>query len=450
MLPSFNYTQSALKKLNFLQFFHEVFLFFGSIIILKRLERTDAMFLRKVSIVAACSILLLVPSVNTSAAAFSSGETSQVQHYQKEYAALSKTEYDINNIYQVKPHLSKPFSYGKLKSAYISDQLAYINYYRSLFGLPAIRTNSISNDNAQKTAAIMAAINANPFINQHGLPSDTRPSYISSSLWKLAQDTSETSNLNFNVAKQSAGDVVTDLLTDHYNLTGSDTGHRAWLLSTRLSTTGIGAAYGTNGYRYSVEKVLNVNDLFRPATQAVVSYPSSGLFPIELTKGRNIAWSLYLSNRTYNGKPRITITDNDTHKTYRATRVTNYSRNGFGNFKTVITYYPGRMPIISGHQYTVTISRLYHYKFKLFKENAETSSDTASQSSTYQNSSIQQDTKTKSDFSRTNSKLWAIFTPTIKQSSTKYYYFDALKKGKWKQNFFLQRFQRIIQVNKTN
>ena len=39
-----------------------------------------------------------------------------------------------------------------------------------------------------------------------------------------------------------AGDVITDLITDHYNLTGSDTGHRAWLLSSRLTTTGIGGS----------------------------------------------------------------------------------------------------------------------------------------------------------------------------------------------------------------
>ena len=68
----------------------------------------------------------------------------------------------------------------------------------------------------------MAAINANPFINQHGLPSETKPSNISKFVWKLAKDTSETSNLNFNVSQQTAGDVITDLITDHYNLTGSD------------------------------------------------------------------------------------------------------------------------------------------------------------------------------------------------------------------------------------
>ena len=161
------------------------------------------------------------------------------------------------NIYAKKPNLSKKFKVGRLDPKYIKTQTDYINYYRSLFSLPAISTTDTLNKNAQITAAVMAAINANPFINQHGLPSETKPSNISKFVWKLAKDTSETSNLNFNVSQQTAGDVITDLITDHYNLTGSDTGHRAWLLSSRLTTTGIGAAYGTNGYRYSVQKVLN-------------------------------------------------------------------------------------------------------------------------------------------------------------------------------------------------
>lgn len=407
------------------------------------------MFLRKLSIAIASSVLLFLPCTEAYAADFSSGETSQVQHYQKVYARLDKHDYNENNLFLVKPHLSRKFSAGKIKQQYIKSQLAYINYYRSLFGLPAITTTKTANTNAQKTAAVMAAINANPFVNQHGLPTDRRPRYISRSDWKVAQDTSETSNLNFNVTDQSAGDVVTDLVTDHYNLTGSDTGHRAWILSTRLSTTGIGAAYGTNGYRYSVQKVLNIDDLFRSASQETVPYPSSGLFPVELTKGKNIAWSLYLSNKIYNGKPKIKITDKDSKRTYNAVKVRNYSDDGYGNFKTVITYYPGKTPIIAGHEYQVKIGNLYSYKFKLFKQDTNTDSEVASSTSkksTYQKGSVQQDTHSKSAFSETNSKLWAIFNITP-QAKDPMQYFDYLKKGEWDKNIFMHR---MLLANKTN
>lgn len=388
---------------------------------------------KKLRLGAATLVMLLIFAPSANAANFSDGETRQVQVLQKEYAALDKKSYNSSNLYQTPPNLAAPFSSGVLKADYIKSQLDYINYYRSLFGLNAISADEKSNQSAQQTAAVMAAINANPFINQHGLRLDKRPSYINKSLWKLAQDTSETSNLNFNVNDQSAGDVITDLLTDHYNLTGADTGHRAWILSTKLSSTGIGAAYGTNGYRYSVQKVLNVDDLFKVASQSKVIYPSAGVFPIELAEGKNIAWSLYLSNQAYSGTPKIKITDKDTGKTYSATNVANYSKAGYGNFKTVITYSPGKTPIVAGHEYAIKIGKLDSYSFKLFRLGLKT---VDTNSTTYQRS-VQQDTKSKSAFSKTNSKLWATLHPKAKHANKKgSHYFDRLRKDKWHQNFF--------------
>ncbi|RVU71052.1 MULTISPECIES: CAP domain-containing protein [Lactobacillus] len=407
------------------------------------------MFLRRLSIMLVAELSLAAPfsliNQNAKAATFSPGEVSQVHHFQKEYASLSKKRYNINNLYDEAPHLSAPFKAGKLKKNYISSQLAYINYYRSLFGLPAVTANATTNTTAQKTAAVMAAINANPFINQHGLPSETKPNYINHSLWKLAQDTSETSNLNFNVNDQTAGDVITDLLTDHYNLTGSDTGHRAWLLSTRLTTTGIGAAYGSNGYRYSVQKVLNVDDLFKPASKAAVVYPSNGVFPVELAKGKKVAWSIYLSNRAFTKKPKITITDKDTKITHTATNIKNYSNNGYGNFKTVITYSPGKTKIIAGHEYVVKVNKLYKYSFKLFKQTTnlrQASQHLTSKAKTYQNALAQKNTTTKSPFLIQNAKLWA--TRDLKSKlSQPFNYFDSLKKGQWDHNFFIRNLLKI-------
>lgn len=327
------------------------------------------MFLRKLSVAIAAMILAVPGLAQTSqAATFTTQEINDIHKFQKEYAALSKTHYTKKNIYTQKPHLKKKFSAGVLNKKYIQTQVDYINYYRSLFGLPAVTTTSTANSSAQKTAAVMAAINANPFVNQHGLPNEIRPSYISKATWKLAKDTSERSNLNFNVSNQSAGDVITDLITDHYNLTGSDTGHRAWLLSTRLTTTGIGAAYGTNGYRYSVQKVLNTSDMFRAASQPIVVYPSIRLFPVELAKGKNTVWSVYLSDKTITYKPSITIKDLDTGITTCGTQIKNYSSSGYGNFKTIITYSPGNTQIVAGHEYEVNIKGIYKYTVKLFNQ----------------------------------------------------------------------------------
>ncbi|MDK8392604.1 CAP domain-containing protein, partial [Lactobacillus gasseri] len=178
------------------------------------------------------------------AATFTKDEIQEVHQIQNQYSRLPKQTFNSSNLYASSPHLTAPFSPGSVTSSYISSQLDYINFYRRLFDLPSISTNKTDNDNAQITASVMAAIKANPFTNQHGLPSETRPNYISDTYWTIAKNVSASSNLNFNVSNQSAGDVITDLLTDTYNLDGSDTGHRAWLLSSRLTTTGIGAAYG--------------------------------------------------------------------------------------------------------------------------------------------------------------------------------------------------------------
>lgn len=403
------------------------------------------MLLRKFSIAAAATLFIPLAGQVTQAATFTTQEVNEVHNFQKEYANLDKTSYSAANIYAKKPNLSKKFKAGRLDPKYIKTQTDYINYYRSLFSLPAISTTDTLNKNAQTTAAVMAAINANPFIKQHGLPSETKPSNISKSVWKLAKDTSETSNLNFNVSQQTAGDVITDLITDHYNLTGSDTGHRAWLLSSRLTTTGVGAAYGTNGYRYSVQKVLNINDTFRPASQPVVAYPSMHLFPIELLQGKNIMWSLYLSDRTIKNKPTITITDLDTKVVTTAAHVKNYSSCGYGNFRTILTYSPANTNLVAGHEYEVDVKGVQKYRFKLFKQ------DSTNDTTNYQ---VQQDTPTNQATTNLNSEtdvqspillqnkiLRAVIIPKATAlPNNQNTFFNALIQKGWHQNFFVRQY----------
>lgn len=412
------------------------------------------MLLRKFSITAIVALLFVpLASQKAQAATFTTQEINEIHNFQKEYANLDKTNYNVSNIYAVKPSLSKKFKAGSLNSKYINTQVDYINYYRSLFGLTPVTTTKGSNSDAQKTAAVMAAINANPFINQHGLPSEQKPAFISKATWKLAKETSESSNLNFNVSRQSAGDVITDLITDHYNLNGTDTGHRAWLLSTRLTTTGIGAAYGKNGYRYSVQKVLNANDMFRAASQPIVTYPSVRLFPSELAKGKNIVWSIYLSNRVVRTTPTVTIRDLDTDIVTNGTHVRNYSSSGYGNFKTIITYSPGRTHIVPGHEYEVNVNGVYKYRFKLFKQDATndttiyaTEENKPASPNNQTNTSLNKQTEVQSPILLQNKILNAAVSPqTVALPANSNNLFEQLaQKNRWKQSFFVRtlRIQR--------
>lgn len=412
------------------------------------------MLLRKFSITAIVALLFVpLTSQKAQAATFTTQEINEIHNFQKEYANLDKTNYSVSNIYAVKPSLSKKFKAGSLNSKYINTQVDYINYYRSLFGLTPVTTTEGSNSDAQKTAAVMAAINANPFINQHGLPSEQKPAFISKVTWKLAKETSESSNLNFNVSRQSAGDVITDLITDHYNLNGTDTGHRAWLLSTRLTTTGIGAAYGKNGYRYSVQKVLNANDMFRAASQPIVTYPSVRLFPSELAKGKNIVWSIYLSNRVVRTTPTVTIRDLDTDIVTNGTHVRNYNSSGYGNFKTIITYSPGRTHIVPGHEYEVNVNGVYKYRFKLFKQDATndttiyaTEENKPASPNNQTNTSLNKQTEVQSPILLQNKILNAAVSPqTVALPANSNNLFEQLaQKNRWKQSFFVRtlRIQR--------
>lgn len=412
------------------------------------------MLLRKFSITAIVALLFVpLTSQKAQAATFTTQEINEIHNFQKEYANLDKTNYNVSNIYAVKPSLSKKFKAGSLNSKYINTQVDYINYYRSLFGLTPVTTTKGSNSDAQKTAAVMAAINANPFINQHGLPSEQKPAFISKVTWKLAKETSESSNLNFNVSRQSAGDVITDLITDHYNLNGTDTGHRAWLLSTRLTTTGIGAAYGKNGYRYSVQKVLNANDMFRAASQPIVTYPSVRLFPSELAKGKNIVWSIYLSNRMVQTTPTVTIRDLDTDIVTNGTHVRNYSSSGYGNFKTIITYSPGITHIVPGHEYEVNVNGVYKYRFKLFKQDATndttiyaTEENKPASPNNQTNTSLNKQTEVQSPILLQNKILNAAVSPqTVALPANSNNLFEQLaQKNRWKQSFFVRtlRIQR--------
>ena len=324
-----------------------------------------ALFLATITLSATyCTVI----ATDTKAAIFTQDEIKEVKQIQNQYRQLPKESFTANNLYTSTPHLTVPFSPGAVTNSYITSQLDYINFYRNLFDLPSIFTNKTDNDNAQITASVMAAIKANPFTNQHGLPSEIKPNYISDTYWTIAKNVSASSNLNFNVSNQSAGDVITDLLTDTYNLDGSDTGHRAWLLSSRLTTTGIGAAYGENNYRYSVQQVAYPSDGYKAAAKSSVAYPNSGVFPIELLQGNNIAWSLYLSDKTISGTPKITITDLDTGKTTQATNINNFGDKGYGYFKTILTYFPGDIELVSGHEYNVNINDVYQYNFKLFNQ----------------------------------------------------------------------------------
>lgn len=309
--------------------------------------------------------LMMMDSPDCQSAIFTKAEIRQVKKYQAQYKQINKEKYSKNNFLNQNQALP---NYSILQQDYMSCFLDGVNYYRSLYQLPYLKLNSADTTNAQITAQVMANVNAPADRNEHGLPYVTKPSDLNSETWNIAKKTSSNSNLDFTRYDASGFDIVHDFFTDVHDLNGNDTGHRSWLISPYVLVTGFGSYYSpVNQVRYSVMPVL------KPVKKTIhsklpVYYPEKGVFPIEECRTN---WSVYLLNKKIKRIPKITITDLDNQKKYKATNVRNYSRLGYGYFKTIIVYNKGKTKLIPGHAYRIKISGVGSYKFKLFNEKVQ-------------------------------------------------------------------------------
>lgn len=328
------------------------------------------------SVLLTSSAVTLVPTFNhvqVQAANYSSSEAKKVRQFQSDHKLLDSTVYNENNLYITRPHFGKPFNPGTLDPFYVQSSMDYINYYRSLFGLPYEQNPDTDSRNAQLGASVLAAVNAKTSLRAHGLLGYNRPSYISKEDWEKAENAT-LGNINFleSTNGATAGEIVTDLLQDQNNISGAgNTGHRALLLSARATHMGIGAAYGrNNGKFYSVENGVFADDILRTPVKDTVTYPSETVFPYELID-EDTPWSAYFSNRHISRTPKVYITDLTTKKKYRAKHVRNFGTDYYSNgYSAAISFNPGATKIVNTHKYKVQIGNYYTYSFRLFRQNS--------------------------------------------------------------------------------
>lgn len=306
------------------------------------------------------------------AAKYSKAESREVRRFQRNYRALSKTRYTRDDIYTVEPNFSIPFSAGELDPDYISASMDYVNYYRSLVGLPREANYDNDNRNAQIGAVALAAVSAKQNLNVHGLLGYFRPNFMSEDSWDTAE-ISTLGNVNFLESNKgtTAGEVVTDLLRDKNNLSGfGNVGHRSLILSTRATRMGIGAAYGEiSNTLYSVENGIFSDDILRTPVKDEVLYPAKKVFPYELATGKT-PWS-YSTTKSITGRPKVYITDltKNKKKRYAARDILNFGKAFYGDgYSTTITYQPGKIKLVNTHKYKVEIGKHCTYTFRFFRE----------------------------------------------------------------------------------
>ncbi|KRM34804.1 hypothetical protein FC83_GL001941 [Agrilactobacillus composti DSM 18527 = JCM 14202] len=315
----------------------------------------------------------------TPAQPFTASELTEINALKALHRGLDQTTYDVTTLYASPSNLSGyPFTIGTIKKNYIAATTQWVNYYRHLSGLPPVSTTNDENYVSQLAASVLAGVNANPMLSQHGLLNSSQPAYIPNSIWQQAKLTTNASNLYFRADAESAGKSVSSLVGDNNNIDGNDTGHRAWILSPYLSTFGVGAAYGSNGWKYENMLVMNKTVEQAQATkpqQDVVAYPNAGVFPVEElapSNGKAIPWSIYFAKSQPHGTLSVKVADNTTGATVTAKDLMDASMNQYGNYKNIFTFIPRGLDLAAGHEYTVTLSGLdnypngYTYTFKLF------------------------------------------------------------------------------------
>ncbi|AKP68033.1 CAP domain-containing protein [Companilactobacillus ginsenosidimutans] len=337
-----------------------------------------------------------VTATNQTNTNYITSEKETVMAYQKQYADLTAGDTETPD-YTETPVFADTFNPGVLAPSTINQSVAWINYYRSLSGLPAITSYGDSNTLAQISSAVMADAESDPYKDQHGLTNTTKPIGLPDLYWNRAIFGTASSNLYFGFPK-SISSPIRELMIDNTNISGMDAGHRAWFLSPFLSTVGVGIAKATAGRTYESVLVKNGADQYRAPAAATVNYPGDGLFPVEeLTADSGttqIPWSITFSQL------KDIVTDSSTITVTNLTDGTTgtVSPSSFGSAayaSTVLSFLPPANVTINDHsQYQVAVSGLnsdnmpsYTYTFKTFSEKGNgvpgnTSDEVATEQST--------------------------------------------------------------------
>ncbi|MDT6979663.1 hypothetical protein [Levilactobacillus zymae] len=280
--------------------------------------------------------------------AFSKADLAQIKAYRTQAKKIGNS---TKKMYTTMPQLTGHFNAGKLSAAYIQADVNWINFYRGLYGLPAVSSNPTWNADAQYGAATLAAVDQGL---SHGLVAFSKPSFITAADWQRGAAATNSSNL------YGGGNHPFDVITAYINDDGNAVpGHREWLLG-GIQQVGIGQAKAYNDL-----KVFGTGAT--TTTPRKLIFPKAGLFPYEAAADG--VWSVSLPGSTMSGTPRVTVYDQTAKKTVSVTHV-HANRSGYGGFGTSIDYTPHQVTV--NHTYQVSVTHLpdgqadLHYTTKLF------------------------------------------------------------------------------------
>lgn len=233
-----------------------------------------------------------------------------------------------SDIYEERPHLSNPYSAGKLKDEALEAALNRLNALRRIAGLPSVELDEQFCDNAQHGAVVQAAL-------ENGLSHyPDQPSDMDDDFYQKGYNASRSSNL---FAGPTLTAAVDGFMEDSDPTNIDRVGHRRWQLDPDMKRVGFGQAKGQhNNVRYTAEKVFSYRDYDGYSSKEdcdydFVAWPASGNFP----NGQfapDIAWSVSVNPDKYWAPTiqniKVTLTRQSDGKTWK---FSNESSNGYFN-----------------------------------------------------------------------------------------------------------------------
>lgn len=196
-----------------------------------------------------------------------------------------------SDIYEERPHLSNPYSAGKLKDEALEAALNRLNALRRIAGLPSVQLDEQFCEAAQHGAVVLAALDNG--LNHH----PDQPSDMDYDFYQKGYDADASSNL---YGGPTLTEAVDGFMKDPGDSNALRVGHRRWQLNPYMARVGFGQAKGKQSNSpYTAEKVFGYG--YEGQTSCdfdFIAWPASGNFPKSQFES-DTSWSVTVNPYEY-------------------------------------------------------------------------------------------------------------------------------------------------------
>lgn len=194
--------------------------------------------------------------------------------------------------YDEKPVTKGPnYSAGKLSQQTLQGAVDMLNFMRYIAGIPYdVQLNDSYNQMAQAGALVNA-------VNNQMSHSPSKPQDMDADLYQLGYKGCSSSNLSY--GDTNFRDGIAGWVSDEYNVSGSNPGHRRWCLNPTMTATGFGKV-GIYDAMYAFD------NLWAPTSYTGVAWPAQQM-PTQFFNTRT-QWSISFGRAVNTSNTTVTLT----------------------------------------------------------------------------------------------------------------------------------------------